>query len=121
MEEISIRQTPAWKQVEDFFAQLTNSSQPPDLDGILFLIGVQEFGKGFRHFSKEEKQDLMHWAICRILSPSGYYSYDYTDADGWVHWKEVKKIPLMDLEEQEDFLCEHIIAYMQSYFNADSK
>ena len=31
--------------------------KPKDLNGILFLIGVQELGKGKQIFSKEEKQE----------------------------------------------------------------
>jgi hypothetical protein len=110
----SIQATAEWKKVEAFFTQLTDG-KTPDLNGILFLIGVQELGKGFRNFSKEEKQDLMHWAICCVLSPKGYYSYSHTDKDGWKHWKEEQKLPLMDLEEQEDFLRQHIIDYMKVY------
>ena len=39
----------------------------PDMNAILFLIGIQELGKGSQRFSKEQKQDLMHIAICKIL------------------------------------------------------
>ena len=31
-----------------------------DLQSVLFLIGVQELGVGFREFKKQEKMDLMH-------------------------------------------------------------
>jgi len=37
--------------------------KPKDLNGVLFLIGVQELGKGQQRFTKEQKQDLMHIAI----------------------------------------------------------
>ena len=42
--------------------------KPKDLNGLLFLIGVQELGKGWREFSKDEKQDLMHIATCKLMS-----------------------------------------------------
>ena len=38
--------------------------QELDLQGILFLIGVQELGKGYKIFSKDEKVELMHIAVC---------------------------------------------------------
>jgi len=56
-----------------------------------FLIGVQETGQGRKVFEKEEKQDLMHIGICKVLSLSGYYELEGLDKDGWPHWKLVKK------------------------------
>ena len=47
--------------------------KPSDLNAVLFIIGVQELGKGPRHFTKEEKQDLMHIAVCKVLSFSDFY------------------------------------------------
>ena len=40
-----------------------------DLQAIMYLIGVQELGQGFRNFKKDEKVDLMHIAICTVLEP----------------------------------------------------
>ena len=57
--------------------------RPKDLNSVLFLIGVQELGRGRQHFSKEEKQDLMHIAICKVLSLSGYYELEGLDTAGW--------------------------------------
>ena len=42
-----------------------------DLQDILYLVGVQELGQGFRPFKKQEKMDLMHVAICTVLVPRG--------------------------------------------------
>ena len=83
----------------------------PDLNGVLFMIGVQELGKGIKTFSKEEKQDLMHIAICRVLSISGFYELEGIDEQGWPHWKLVKKLPFFDLLGQEKVLKMHIIEY----------
>ena len=87
--------------------------KPKDLNGVLFLIGVQELGKGNRTFSKEEKQDLMHIGICKVLSLSGYYVLEGLDEDGWPHWKLVKKLPHFDLLEQEKLLKMHVIEYFE--------
>ena len=87
--------------------------QPKDLNGVLFLIGVQELGRGARPFSKEEKQDLMHIAICKVLSLVGYYKLDGTDKDGWPHWTLIKKLPHFDLMEQEKLLKMHVIEYFE--------
>src|SRR3954463_16269645 len=67
--------------------------KPKDLNGVLFLIGVQELGKGHQLFTKEQKQDLMHIAICKVLSYSGYYKLEGLDSEGWPHWEMQKKLP----------------------------
>jgi hypothetical protein len=91
--------------------------RPKDLNSILFLIGVQELGKGNRVFSKEEKQDLMHIGICKVLSLSGYYRLVGLDADGWPHWELIQKTPHFDLLEQEKFLKWHVIEYFEKEYN----
>ncbi|MBV6639879.1 MAG: hypothetical protein KI791_04145 [Cyclobacteriaceae bacterium] len=89
------------------------NKRPRDLNAVLFLIGIQELGKGVGNFSKEEKQDLMHIAICKVLSFSGFYELEGIDEDGWPHWKLVKELPHFDLLEQEKLLKMHIIEYFQ--------
>ena len=88
--------------------------RPRDLNSVLFLIGAQELGQGKRSFSKEEKQDLMHIAICKVLSSSGYYELEGLDKEGWPHWKLNKKLPHFDLLEQETLLKSHVIEYFES-------
>ena len=91
--------------------------KPKDLNGVLFLIGVQELGKGQQVFSKEEKQDLMHIGICKVLSHSGYYELQHLDKDGWPHWKLVKKLPHFDLLEQEKLLKMHVMEHFEKEFD----
>lgn len=91
--------------------------KPKDLNGVLFLIGVQELGRGTKIFSKEEKQDLMHIGICKVLSLSGYYVLEGLDKDGWPHWKLIKKLPHFDLLEQERLLKMHVIEYFEKEYN----
>lgn len=86
----------------------------PDMNGILLLIGVQELGQGAQEFSKEQKQDLMHIAICTILALSGYYAHNGLDEEGWPHFTLVKPLPPYNLFEQENFLKDHILLYFQS-------
>jgi len=95
----------------------TVGKKPKDLNGVLFLIGVQELGEGQKFFSKEEKQDLLHIAICKVLSLAGYYELECLDKDGWPHWKLVKKLPHFDLLEQEKLLKQHVIEYFEKEFD----
>jgi hypothetical protein len=87
---------------------------PKDLNGLLFLIGVQELGRGKKVFSKEEKQDLMHIAVCTVLSLSGYYVSEGNDEEGWPHFKQLKPLPGFIMIEQENFLKDHILLYFQN-------
>lgn len=90
--------------------------KPKDLNEVLYLIGIQELGQGVKHFSKEEKQDLMHIAICKVLSLAGYYELEGLDTQGWPHWKLIKKLPHFDLLEQEKLLKMHVIEYFEKEF-----
>jgi hypothetical protein len=90
--------------------------KPKDLNGVIFLIGVQELGKGRKPFSKEEKQDLLHIGICKVLSLAGYYKLEGLDKDGWPHWKLIKKLPHFDLLEQEKLLKLHVIEYFEKEY-----
>lgn len=89
----------------------TIGKKPTDLKSVLFLIGVQELGKGVKDFSKEEKRDLMHIAICKVLSLSGFYELEGLDESGWPHWKLMKKLPHFDILEQEKLLKMHVLEY----------
>lgn len=93
--------------------------RPKDLNAILFLIGVQELGQGRRTFSKEEKQDLMHIAICKVLSYSGFYELEGLDEQGWPHWKKIKNLPHFDLLEQEKLLRMHVLDYFEQEMGWD--
>ena len=87
----------------------------PDLEGILFLIGIQEFGDIRGKFTKEQKQDLMHIAVCHLLSQSGYYEMEIVDEDGWPHFRQLKPMPPFDTIEQENFLKDHVLLYFQNH------
>ncbi len=85
----------------------------PDMEAILFMIGIQELGDIKQKFSKEQKQDLMHIGVCTVLSASGYYEMENVDEDGWPHFRQLKALPEYGLKEQEDFLKDHILLYFQ--------
>lgn len=87
----------------------------PDMEAILFLIGIQEFGEIREKFTKEQKQDLMHVAVCNLLSQSGYYELESVDADGWPHFRQLKPMPDMSMPEQENFLKDHILLYFEHH------
>lgn len=101
-----------WKAIEE---QLTDQfGNKPDLNKILLLIGIRELGKVKKKFSKEEKVDLMHIAMCKLLSQSGHYELEGIDQDGWPHWKLVKKPAFINMFEQEEYLRHHIVEYFEA-------
>jgi len=105
------------RQWQDLLKQLefTFNKKPQSLEAVLFLVGVNELGQGVREFSKEEKQDLMHIAICKVLSYSGFYQLEGKDEWGWPHWKLVRELPAFDLLEQERLLKMHLIEYFEDH------
>jgi len=88
------------------------------METILFLIGIQEFGDIRKKFSKEEKQDLMHIAVCSLFAQSGYYELERVDEQGWPHFKQLKALPVLNVVEQENFLKDHILQY---FFQQDTQ
>src|SRR5579863_5146384 len=86
----------------------------PDMETILFLIGIQELGDIRKKFTKEEKQDLMHIAVCALFRQSGFYELEGVDDEGWPHFRQLKALPPMGMAEQESFLKDHILLYFEN-------
>jgi len=84
------------------------------LEGIVYLIGVQELGQGKRQFKKDEKINLMHIAICKLLEPYGYYEFDFFDKEGWPHYKKMTNLPHLKVGEQTVLMKEAIVHYFES-------
>jgi hypothetical protein len=82
-----------------------------DVISILFLIGVQELGQGYRQFKKDEKINLIHIAVCTVLIPTGYYEFVGRDKDGWPHFELKKPLPMLNQREQEHLMKEAILEY----------
>jgi hypothetical protein len=93
---------------------MTRFDKKPDMEAILFLIGIQEVGDFRTKFTKEQKQDLMHVAVCSLLSPSGYYELEMVDEEGWPHYRQLKTLPVFNFIEQENFMKDHILLYFEN-------
>lgn len=101
-----------WIQVEFFLRE--RFGKVPDMESILFLIGVNELDKlPAKKYSKEQKQDLMHVAVCSLLSRRGYYEFKGRDGDGWPHYDQLKPVTAEGLQTQERILKECIIEYFE--------
>lgn len=101
-----------WSQLQQRIAEDFDTDKP-DIKVMLFLIGVQELGKGPQKFSKRQKEELMHIANCKLFSQMGFYELEGLDQDGWPHWKLVKPIPSYTLLEQEMLMKSLIVTYFE--------
>ncbi|PHR43936.1 MAG: hypothetical protein COA32_15490 [Fluviicola sp.] len=85
-----------------------------DVQAILFLIGVQELGKGRQTFSKRQKTELMHVAVCTLLEPYGFYKTVGRDKDNWPHFEFIKELPPLDERQQQHLMKEAILDYFDA-------
>jgi len=85
----------------------------PDMEAILFLVGIQELGEIREKFTKEQKQDLMHVAVCSLFAQSGYYELEKVDEEGWPHFRQLKALPTLNMIEQENFMKDHLLLYFE--------
>lgn len=102
-----------WNNVVHIVSQRFGGGETLDIDAIIFLIGVQELGKGFQKFKKDDKLNVMHIAICRLLEPYGYYTYEGKDKDGWPQYTKVENLPFLKAGEQSVLMKEAIVKYFE--------
>lgn len=102
-----------WWKLEEKLMQ--RFGKKPDMEAILFLIGIQELGNVKKKFTKEQKQDLMHVAVCSLLAQSGYYALERLDDEGWPHFRQLMELPNFNMIEQENFLKDHVLLYFQNH------
>jgi hypothetical protein len=100
-----------WEKVVEILSNQFAEGEQLDLDAIIYLIGVQELGKFKRVFAKDEKVNLMHIAICRLLEPYGYYEFDFFDKEGWPHFKVKEELPPLKAGEQTILMKDAIVNY----------
>lgn len=100
-----------WQEVEKFFVERFDTEKHPNIDTILFLIGVQELGSGQQKYTKDDKLNILHIAVCRLLQPFGYYSFSHYDEQGYPHFKTEEELPELKPNEQQILMKKGIIQY----------
>jgi hypothetical protein len=55
-----------------FFVEHFQTEKNPPIETLMFLIGIQELGSGQQKYSKDDKINLLHIAVCRLLEPFGF-------------------------------------------------
>ncbi len=109
MEEIN--EIEIWKKIEAFFEEHFGTEKNPPVESLLFLIGVQELGSGSQKYSKDDKVNLIHIAVCRLLEPFGYYKFEDYDDDGWPIFQQLEELPELKPNEQQLLMKKAIIQY----------
>lgn len=100
-----------WEKLVNLLSNQFSQGEDLDLDAIIYLIGVQELGKVHQKYKKDEKLNLMHIAICRLLEPFGFYEFDYFDDEGWPHYTVKEELPPLKAGEQSVLMKEAIVNY----------
>lgn len=102
-----------WSKVLDLVSQKFGQGELLDIDSVLFLIGVRELGRPKKRFKKDEKLDLLHIAICRVLAPYGYYRLEGLDEEGWPHYELLEKLPPLKAGEQSILMKSAVCRYFE--------
>lgn len=100
-----------WEKLVGLLSDRFSQGEDLDLDAIIYLIGVQELGQFHQTFKKDEKLNLMHIAICRLLEPYGFYEFAYFDDEGWPHYTVREQLPPLKAGEQTILMKEAIVNY----------
>jgi hypothetical protein len=85
----------------------------PDMDAILLFIGIRESGLPPKTFTETEKLNLRQIAVSTILVPARYYELIWVDDFGWPSFKELQRIPQMNLAERDVFLQPYVLMYAE--------
>lgn len=100
-----------WNAVLDFLTEKFSETETIDIEGVLYLVGLQELGKIHQRFKKDDNVNIIHIGICTVLEPFGYYAFDFYDEDGWPHFKLVEELPVLKPGEQSVLMKEAIVDY----------
>ncbi len=100
-----------WDLLVQQLSEKFSDGDPLELDAIIYLVGVQELGQYHRKYKKDDKLDLMHIAICRLLEPYGYYEFSFFDEEGWPHYTIKEELPSLKAGEQTVLMKEAIVNY----------
>jgi hypothetical protein len=103
-----------WSRLEAWLQM--RFGKTPGLEGILFLIGIQERGTGYQaKLAKEVKQDTIMEGTCRALATMGFYMLVGTDSDGRQIWERTaRSMPALTVEDQEKLLKIGILKYFEN-------
>ena len=103
-----------WDHLIALLSDRFSDGEGLDVDGVLYLVGLQELGQVHRKMKKDDNVNLIHVGICTVLEPFGYYRFDYFDEEGWPHFELVEPLPPLKPGEQSLLMKEALVTYFLS-------
>ena len=100
-----------WEELIQLLSDTFSDAEAVEMEGVLYLIGLQELGKIHQQFKKDDNVNIIHIGICTVLEPFGYYRFDFYDDDGWPHFVLVEELPVLKPGEQAILMKEAIVDY----------
>ena len=100
-----------WDNLITVLSDRFSRGQPLEIEGVLYLVGLQELGQVHRKMKKDENVNLIHIGICTVLEPYGYYRFDFFDEEGWPHFELLEMLPVLKPGEQSILMKEALVEY----------
>jgi len=100
-----------WDQLLIVLTERFSDGEALDVEGVLYLIGLQELGQVHKKMKKDDNVNLIHVGICTVLEPYGYYRFDFFDEEGWPHFELLEALPPLKPGEQSILMKEALVAY----------
>jgi len=100
-----------WETLISLLTERFSETETIDIEGILYLIGIQELGQIHKRFKKDDNVNIIHIGICSVLETFGYYEFDYFDDEGWPHFKLVEELPTLKPGEQSVLMKDAVVHY----------
>ena len=74
-----------WDRLISILNERFSDGETIDVEGVLYLVGLQELGQIHQKMKKDDNINLIHIGICTVLEPYGYYRFDFYDEDFYNH------------------------------------
>ncbi len=100
-----------WDQLLIVLTERFSDGEALDVEGVLYLIGLQELGQVHQKMKKDDNVNLIHIGICTVLEPYGYYRFDFFDKEGWPHFELLEELPPLKPGEQSILMKEALVEY----------
>jgi hypothetical protein len=100
-----------WETLLVVLSERFSDGEALDVEGVLYLVGLQELGKVHRKMKKDDNVNLIHIGICSVLEPYGYYRFDFFDDEGWPHFELLEELPPLKPGEQSILMKEALVEY----------
>lgn len=100
-----------WDTLVRVLTERFSDGEALDIEGVLYLVGLQELGQIHRRYKKDDNVNLIHIGICTVLEPYGFYRFDFYDEEGWPHFELLEALPNLKPGEQSLFMKTAVVEY----------